>query len=284
MVSRSLVVASASVLLGSGVAIFNMLDWSLIQNSLAGAVSATRVLDFFAAQALATTLVVLSLYQVFKVVTARRGSETPSLISVMGDALTSRRAVRLGASVAIVYAVVYSFLSSLIVYQPGVDFAEAYGVTAPGWSYVACCGSAGTVPAISIYLSPSLHLGMELVPLTLLFLFLIPILVGFNVVLSYYALRVSSFPVRGRWLAGSGAVIGLFTACPTCAGLFLAGSLGVSGATLAVALAPYQILFIAITLPVLVLGPVFTALSVKRSYEASCRLPTMPPTGKITSA
>jgi hypothetical protein len=282
--SRSLVIASVSVLLGSGVAFFNMLEWSFIQNSVVAASDPESIVsDFFVAQALSTVLVVTGLFQIYKMMVAKRGAETPSLLSVMGDALASKKALRIGVVVAVAYAAVYSFFSSLIVYQPGVNFAQTYGVSQPGWAYVACCGDVGTVPKLIVYLSPSLHLGMQLVPLTLLFLFMVPILVGFNAVLSFYALRVSSFPLSGRWLVSSGAVVGLFTACPTCAGLFLASSVGGIGTTLAVALAPYQLLFVAITLPVLLFGPLFTALSVKRSYEASCRLPVLPVSGKIPS-
>ena len=80
------------------------------------------------------------------------------------------------------------------------------------------------------------------------------------------------------------AVVGLFTACPTCAGLFLASSVGGIGTTLAVALAPYQLLFIAVTVPVLLLGPLFTALSVKRTYEASCSVPAAVGTGSARAA
>jgi hypothetical protein len=271
-----------SVILGSVVALVNMLQWSVIQNSVVASHGAEGiVLDFFLAQAVSTVLVVVGLFQVYKILLTRRGTDTPTLLSVMGDALSSKKAVRIGVAIALVYAAVYSFFSSLIVYQPTVNFSQVYGVSQPGWTYVVCCGDAGTVPKLIFYLSPSLHLGMELVPLTLLFLFLVPILVGFNVVISFYALRISSFPLTGRWLASSGAVVGLFTACPTCAGLFLASSIGGIGTTLAVALAPFQLLFVAVTLPVLLFGPVFTALSVKRSYEASCRVPALSGSGKI---
>ena len=136
-----------------------------------------------------------------------------------------------------------------------------------------CCGDSGTVPKLIVYLSPSLHLGLQLVPLSLLFLFLVPVLVGFNVDLSVYALGLASAPLTGRWLAASGAMVGLFTACPTCAGLFLASSVGGIGTTLAIGLAPYQLLFVVVSIPVLLAGPLLTAFSVKRSYEASCRLP-----------
>ena len=285
MASRTLALSCASALLGTAVALFNMFDWPVIQGSLSGDPAAgARVLDFFVAQGLATALVVVSLFEVYKVIVTSRSRDGYSVLSVMKDALSSVRAVRVGVVVGVLYAILYSFVSSLLVYQPGVDFAKVYGVSQPGWAYTACCGVAGTVPTITVYLSPALHLGMEVVPLTLLFLFLIPILVGLNAVLSFYALKLSSFPVRGRWLAGSGAVIGLFTACPTCAGLFLAGSFGAAGATLAIALAPYQVFFIAVTLPVLIVGPVLTAVSVRRSYEASCRVPPLPATGKMASA
>jgi hypothetical protein len=264
-----------------GIAFFNMFRWSAIQDSIGYSVKdpAAMVLGFYLAQGLSTLLVVLGLYQVYRILLTRRGRESPTISSVMGEALGSNRAFRAGAVIAVVYGFVYAVFSSLITFQPTVDFAKVYGVSTPGWLYFTCCGDTGTVPKLVVYLSPALHLGMVLVPLTLLFVFVVPLLVGFNVALSYYALRQASFPMSGRWLVSSGAVVGLFTACPTCAGLFLASSVGGIGTTLAVALAPYQLLFIAVTIPVLLLGPLFTALSVKRSYEASCRVAAAVGTG-----
>ncbi|MDA4113169.1 MAG: hypothetical protein OK474_03900 [Thaumarchaeota archaeon] len=276
MASKGLMIGALSLIIGGGIAFFNMFRWSAVQYSIEYSVKdpAVLVLEFYLAQALSTVLVVIGLYQVYRSLTLRRLAETPTITSVLGEALRSSRALRIGAAVAVVYAIVYAVFSSVIAYQPTVDFAQAYGVTQPSWSYLSCCGDTGTIPEISVYLAPSLHLGMVLVPLSLLFLFVVPLLVGFNVMMSYYALRQASFPMSGRWLMSSGAVVGLFTACPTCAGLFLAGSIGGLGTTLAVALAPYQLLFIAVTIPVLLSGPFFTALSVKRSYEASCRVPS----------
>ena len=275
MASKGLLIGASSLIFGGGIAFFNMFRWSALQYSIEYSVKdpAGLVLQFYLAQALSTVLVVIGLYQVYRSVTMRRATETPTITSVLGEALRSKRALRIGAAVAVIYAVVYAVFSSVITYQPTVDFAQVYGVTQPSWSYLSCCGDTGTIPEISVYLAPSLHLGMVLVPLSLLFLFVVPLLVGFNVLMSYYALRQASFPMSGRWLMSSGAVVGLFTACPTCAGLFLAGSIGGLGTTLAVALAPYQLLFIAVTIPILLFGPFFTALSVKRSFDASCRVP-----------
>jgi len=281
-VSKSLAIGLVSASLGSGTAFLNMFWWSSLQESIVGYPDKTSlVLGFYAAQALSTGLVLLGIYQVYRFLVSRRANAPDatgaSVIGVMGDAITSGRAFTIGAVVALLYGMVYAFFSSLVVYQPTVNFAlpvsqGGYGVTSPGWTYVVCCGDSGTVPKLIVYVSPALHLGIQLVPLSLLFAFLVPVLVGFNASLSVYAFRLASSPLTGRWLAASGAMVGLFTACPTCAGLFLASSIGGIGTSLAVGLAPYQILFVAVSLPVLMLGPPLTALSVKRSYEASCRV------------
>jgi hypothetical protein len=275
---RTLTLGLVAVVLGTVIAFFNMLEWDRLQFSILNGASAkeAEVLSFYGAQAISTAIVLLGLYEIYRFIRSRKGEET-SLISVMGDAVETKHALEIGGVVAILYAILYTFFSALVVYQPTVNFAQVYGVSSPGWTYVLCCGDAGTVPKLVIYLSPSLHIGMNLVPLTLLFVFLVPALVGFNAVVSYYALRRASAPLTGRWLAASGAAVGLFTACPTCAGLFLASSIGGIGTTLAVTLAPYQLLFVAVSLPVLLLSPVVTAFSVKRSYEASCRLPPVVP-------
>jgi hypothetical protein len=283
MASKSLLMGLVPLLVGAGIAFFNMFRWYAVQNSIGYSVKdpGALVLDFYFAQALSTVLVVTGLYQLYRVLQASPRGDAPTVPSVMREALSSKRALKIGGVVAAAYGLVYAVFSSLITYQPTVDFAQAYGVTQPGWSFVTCCGDAGTVPKLIVYLSPALHLGMVVVPLSLLFLFVVPLLVGFNVALSYYAFRQSSFPMSGRWLISSGAVVGLFTACPSCAGLFLASSIGGIGTTLAIALAPYQLLFIAVTIPVLLLGPLFTALSVKRSYEASCKVSTPVAAGKM---
>src|SRR5207245_6335138 len=122
-----------------------------------------------------------------------------------------------------------------------------------------CC-SYRTIPVIVVYLLPQLHLGLQLVPLDLLLLVVVPILIAFNFAVASFAFR--NRPTRsGRvWLSGFGAAVALFTSCPTCAGYFLGGSLGgLAAASLAVALAPYQLAFVVVSLPVLLLSPLLVA-------------------------
>lgn len=277
--SKSLFLGALSASLGFAIALANMFDWGSIQNSLelSGEDSASRVLGFYAAQALATGMVLLGLYTIYRFLAAPRslqlGATTKSIRQVLSEALNTRRAFTIASAVAVLYGVLYAFFSSTIVYQPSVNFAQTYEATTTSWTYVVCCGDSGTVPKLIVYLAPTYHLAIQLVPLSLVFLFLVPVLVGLNANLSIYAFGIASSPLTGRWLAASGAIVGLFTACPTCAGLFLASGLGGIGTTLAIALAPYQLLFVAVSIPVLLLSPLLTALSVKRSFEASCRIP-----------
>ncbi len=186
MASKALSIGLVSLIIGGGIVFFNMFRWSAIQDSIGYTVKdpGAMVLGFYLAQGLSTALVVLGLYQAYRVLLTRRGRESPTISSVMGEALGSNRAFRAGAVIAVVYGFVYAVFSSLITFQPTVDFAKVYGVSSPGWLYFTCCGDTGTVPKLVVYLSPALHLGMVLVPLTLLFAFVVPLLVGFNVTLS----------------------------------------------------------------------------------------------------
>jgi hypothetical protein len=114
---------------------------------------------------------------------------------------------------------------------------------------------------------------MQLIPLDLVLATTIPVLVGVNASVGFYALRNRPTRAGTRWFGALGAFVGLFTACPTCAGFFLASTLGGFGATtLALGLAPFQALFIATAIPVLVIAPVLTARSIGAFMSAACKV------------
>jgi hypothetical protein len=82
--------------------------------------------------------------------------------------------------------------------------------------------------------------------------------------------------------SGIGAATGLFTACPTCAGTFFltlvgtiisaAGApttLAAAPAAAAAALAPFQILFIIISIAVLLVSAYLTINSIKKNYASN---------------
>ena len=204
----------------------------------------------------------------------KSGCGLGSVWTVISDTLRSKADLKVGVVVGALYGVVYLFVSSMLVYQPTVDFRTVYGVTGTTVAAAACCGSPGTVPELIVYLSPQWHLALQILPLDALFAVVIPILVGFNAAVAVHALRNSLIRTRAGWLGPVGIAAGLFTGCPTCAGLFLAGTVGGLGATtLAVALAPYQILFVALSIPTLVASPFVVAVYAGKAALAACAVP-----------
>ena len=260
--------AMGSIILGTSVAVYNMFNWDAYQYFFASAGgSASSVLYFYLAQAISIFLLLLGFYIAFQAL--RRpsyASRLSSLLAIIGSALSDRKLARTALATAALYGLLYAFASSILVFQPGVDFASAYGVTSSAaWSSVPCCGDVGTLPKLILYFSP-VHFAVQLVPLSLLLLFIVPPLVGLNLSIALFSVRRTVAKVTGRWMVACGAAVGLFTACPTCAGFFLAESVGGIGATtLAVALAPYQALFIAVSIPLLLITPFFFAMRVRKA-------------------
>ncbi len=268
--------AMGSTILGTSIVAYNMFEWN--RNELYFTYSkngAAFVLYFYLAESIAIFLLLLGFYLGYRGLRdapafGRSKGQASPLLSIIGSALSDGRLLRAAVVATLLYGVLYAFASSILVFQPGVDFASTYGVTSPSWSYLTCCGEVGTVPKLVLYLSPSAHLALQLVPLNVLLLFIVPPLVGLNVAIALFSIRNTVAKLTGRWMVACGAAAGLFTACPTCAGLFLAESVGGIGATsLAVALAPYQALFIAMSIPLLVVTPFFFAVRVRRARDAA---------------
>lgn len=253
--------------LGGSIIAGNMLSWQSDEYYFAHKAAANAsVAGFFLAQGISLFILLLGFYLAYTYLRSRSSSRSTSLMGILGNAIADRALLRAGVAAAFLYGLLYAFSSSILVYQPGVDFAAAYGATgAASWSTVPCCGSYGTVPLLIFYLSPA-HLALQLVPLSVLLLFVVPPLVGLNFAIAMLSVRRTVARTTGRWMAACGAAVGLFTACPTCAGFFLAESIGGLGATtLAVAFAPYQALFIGVSIPLLVGMPFFFAARVRSS-------------------
>lgn len=269
-------VALVSAGAGTAVAVFNMFYWELVQYSFqGGGGSPLAVPSYYLSEAISIFLLLLGFFLAYKHARARsNGSPFGSRLAVIGSALSDRVLARVAIAASCLYGLLYAFTSSVIVYQPQVDFATAYAATGvASWSTLPCCGDVGTVPAVVLYLSPA-HLALQLVPLSVLLLFIVPPLVGLNTAIAVFSVRRTVAKVTGRWMVACGAAVGLFTACPTCAGFFLAESVGgIGAATLAVALAPYQALFIAVSVPLLLLSPLFFA---RRIMGAMSPVPAAP--------
>lgn len=271
--------AVASMLLGTSVALVSMFYWDQDEYFFAKVGGSQSVVSFYLAEAISIFLLLNGFYLAYKFVKAKSSlSPFSSSLAVIGSAISDRGLARVALAAALLYGLLYAFASSIVVYQPTVDFAAAYGASgAVSWSAVPCCGTVGTLPDAVLYFAPQ-HLAVQAVPLSVLLLFIVPPLVGLNLSIALYSVRRTVAKVTGRWMVACGAAVGLFTACPTCAGFFLAESVGGLGASaLAVALAPYQALFIGISIPLLILMPFFFARRVLRFGSPLARPPVTSP-------
>lgn len=169
------------------------------------------------------------------------------------------------------YAALYSFVSGIIVYNPNVTFSTVYHVSVPSYAVATCCSSLGQTPLAVFYLTE--HLGILLVPVNLLLLFTVSWLVGLNMALGTFLVSHRTTTQRIGWLGGVGAFAGLFSSCPTCAGLAVFSILGgTSTLSAGLFLWPLQALFLGVSIPILVASPIILARFLRRDRVGSCRV------------
>jgi len=165
------------------------------------------------------------------------------------------------------YGIFFSLVSGTLVYQPEVNFAIHYGAAIPSGFIAPCCDGPGYMPKIIIYLTE--HVGLQIIPINLVLQITVSYLVGLNTAIAVSAFTISR---KGRGMSTVGAIMGLFIACPTCAGSFLSIFIGTaSGIALSIALAQMQTLFIAISIPVLLVTPYIMAKKLRNS-DGSCKI------------
>ena len=227
---------------------------------------------YFSVLIAAVLLSAFGLYKVLKqrILAVKKAEEIPYNIgSIIPYIFTEKGGAKIFIIAVILYGMFYSFVTSMIVYMPDVKFSEVYNAIIPSVIISPCCGPPGQIPVLVGYLTE--NIGFLILPLTLLTLVIVSGLVALNVSLTYYAWKNRPSISKQNWSAGLGAAIGLFTGCPTCAGLFLANIVGGAGATtLALSLAPFQFLIIAITIPVLLITPYMVLGNIAKALGGSC--------------
>ena len=167
----------------------------------------------------------------------------------------------------VVYGIFFSLVSGTLVYQPEVNFAIHYGAEIPSGFVAPCCDGPGYMPKIIIYLTE--HVGLQIIPINLVLQVIVSYLVGLNAAIAVNAYTISK---KGKGASSIGAVVGLFIACPTCAGTFLSIFIGTaSGIALSIALTQLQTVFIAISIPILLVTPYVMAKKL-RNADGSCKV------------
>jgi hypothetical protein len=197
----------------------------------------------------------------------RRSGRVPVAPSSIIPYLLSEKRYRAYFVLAtLTYGVLFSFLTGTVAYG---DILPPAGSVPSSPLIAACCGPPLYLPTVTLYVTRSL--GVFLVPLTVMLLVAISILVGLNFSLAAFALHNRAGAASRTWVAGLGAAVGLFTGCPTCAGLFFGGVLGGAGAvSFAALLSYYQPVFILLSVPVLVATPYLVSRSLAKVFREGC--------------
>lgn len=199
-------------------------------------------------------------------------SPTNSLIPFITGAFSDRNYWKIMIAAAIGYGIFFGFLSQILVYRADVSFTER-GIEVPSLDLIPCCAAPGYMPMVTLYITD--HFLILIIPLNVILATIVSLLVGFNIALSIFAFRLKkSLQTKTSLAAGIGATSGLFVGCPTCAGSLISALLGIgvagAGGTSASVLAPFQTLFIAASIPALVVAPFLTARSIRSA--TSCNI------------
>jgi hypothetical protein len=147
--------------------------------------------------------------------------------------------------------------------------------TYPSSKLVICCNKIGYVPMWIT--SFSKNFSFLLIPANFITGLIISTLVGFNISLNIYLLKQLKKKLlnvsRRNVLSVLGISSGLFIGCPTCAGSLFYSVAGFSSLVAFSSLSFYQIVFVAISIPLLTLSVVIMGKILKREYSNSvCRI------------
>ena len=160
------------------------------------------------------------------------------------------------------YGIIFGFLSQIFIYNNNISFMEQ-GILVPSVNIVPCCNIPGYVPTFTAYLTD--HFLVLLIPINIILAITVSALVGFNFALSVYTLKLTRMSKnKVSFMQSIGLTGGLFVGCPTCAGSIFSTLLGFSAGTTIAALALFQTLFIAITVPALIITPLLIIHKIRR--------------------
>ena len=200
-----------------------------------------------------------------------------SILSIINNILNDRKYLAIFLISGMTYGFFFSMISGTIVYRPQ-GFSYLYDVTTTPSATTMAYGPIGYIPSISIYLTN--NVGIMLIPINIIILIIVSGLVGFNVMLSSFSLihglrnRQLQRNRSASILLGSFASItGLFTACPSCASLFIFGTMfGSLSSSVAVITSTLYGLLLMISIPLLIVTPFITTYSIRKAKLSQCRI------------
>ena len=184
-------------------------------------------------------------------------------ISMICSSTISKNSLKVFIITFVLYGFFFSMTSGILVYQPEVIFSYHYGAEIPSAHIAPCCGPVGYMPKIIGYMTE--HVGLQIIPINLVLQVTVSYLVATNTALAVNAISITK---KSGGLGSIGAATGLFIACPTCIGSFLSLFVGATSVVaFTIAVTELQTLFIAITIPILILTPFIISRKVIRSQN-----------------
>jgi len=187
-----------------------------------------------------------------------------NILTVIAASTFNQKSRKIFVTTFILYGIFFSLTSGMLVYQPEVVFSYHYGAVVPSAHITPCCGDPGYMPKLVVYLTE--HLGLQIIPINLVLQIIVSYLVGLNVALAINAISISK---KAGGLSGIGATTGLFIACPTCVGTFLALFVSASSAVaFTLAISQLQTVFILITIPILLATPFIMGRKLKMQRDS----------------
>jgi len=204
-------------------------------------------------------------YGLYRFYQAKIAKSDNSISSIIANSINNKRSKQIFIASAIGYGIFFSLTSGILVYQPEVIFSQHYGLKIPSAYITPCCGPPGYMPSIVAAFTE--HMGMKIIPINLVLQVTVAFLVGLN-----FAIASKAFMTYRKegGMGTFGAVTGLFIACPACAGTLLTALVGTGAGVFTIAITQLQTVFIALSIPILLVTPVIMARKLRKFQLGNC--------------
>ena len=203
-------------------------------------------------------------YGIYRYHQRKSVENTNRILAIIAKTTMNSKSRKIFVATFMIYGIFFSLTAGLLVYQPDVTFSHHYDATIPSMHMNVCCGEAGYMPTIIVYITE--HIGLQIIPINMVLVIIVSYLVGLNTALAVKAISITK---KSGGLTSIGAVTGLFVACPTCVSTFFALFIGsASAVTFTVILTQLQTLFVGITIPILLLTPILIAKKIQKNDDS----------------
>ena len=214
---------------------------------------------------------IFGIYLIFRAETARAYSSGSPLGSYLMITFADIKYWRIMAISSVVYWIGFAFLSQILLYEPNMPI-DGFGIATPSFKVTPCCNLPGYVPMLSVYLTE--YFTILIIPINFALSVAISAMVGFNLSLMVSFFGISRNQNKNKKLSvvsGIGITAGLFVGCPTCAGSLISLFVGFGSGVAVSVLAPFQTLFLLISIPILVMSPFIASKLMKNSFTCNFR-------------